>query len=157
MKKVITGLTFGALLAISTTTGYASASENQTEDTLEPITQDQIVTMGAGAWDPWAFNPEELYVTPGYERTFSTILSGGGDYKVRLNANHTGSSYVRITLWSDDDGSYRKVGTANLSTGQEAVFDVRSFVDGSNNKAELFVNVYSPSGSKGLVSLSYWD
>ncbi len=134
---------------------------NENKDVLEPITPEQIVTYGAGEWDAWPFNPDEKLVTPGYYRTFNTVSSGGGDYKVEVNFNGTGTEYLQLTLWDDDGDTYEKIDTVELKVGQSHVFDVREAVDGDNNKAELFVNVETvPDGyasHKGYVRLSYWD
>ncbi|QTM97971.1 hypothetical protein ERJ70_00705 [Sediminibacillus dalangtanensis] len=77
-----------------------------------------------------------------------------------MDYNYTGSDDLLLTLWDDDGDTYEKIETVRLKTGESHVFDVRDAVDGSNNKAELFVNVETGSGwsmHKDYVGLSYLD
>lgn len=159
MKKIafVSTLALTSLLTFSSLNGNASAA-TEIDDILEPVQQDQIVTLGAGSWDAWFGNPDELTVTPGYTRTFSTVSSGGGNYKVRINANKTGGK-LDLTLYESDGSSVQKIKTiTGLNTGDEYTFTgISDWVDGDNKKAELFINVYSHGNTKSLVSLSYWD
>lgn len=133
-------------------------------DELTEVDSSQIVnndsgfsTMGAGEWDKWFGNPDEKFVTPGYWRTFNTVYSGGGDYKVKINVNETGGK-LDLRLYEEDGEKADLVKEIKGATvGKSYVFNVRGWTDGDNEKAELFVNVYSHGSRKDGVSLSYWD
>lgn len=137
-----------------------TSKEAVSNSNLQEITQEDIVINGAGEWDPWPYNPDERYVTPGYTRTFATVTSGGGDYKVKLNVNAVGAP-LKVELWESDGSSgvtYTQKYATLTNPGDYVVFtNLNSWANESDGRAEFFVNVKASSGVKDMVSLSYWD
>jgi hypothetical protein len=108
------------------------------------------VFAGAGEWDYLG-----LYPIPVGHYATKTVKSGGGDFKVCVvyAANNQTFTYE---LYEDD--SYPNpddyVGKATLSEGQCKVFNVRDYVDGSNDKAELYL--FREYKSE-YVTVRFWD
>lgn len=141
---------------------FTFVSPTFAHESKETIQKNQeVITYGAGEWDNIYPYPDVKVVTPGYYRTFSRVYSGGGNFKVLLGDNNTGTGHLKITLYDyDGSGSYRKIDSVLLQEGEAHVFDVRGAVDGSDGNAELFVNVettHDAPSHKDSVYLYYQD
>ncbi|TXK87138.1 hypothetical protein FVE24_18430, partial [Parageobacillus sp. SY1] len=101
---------------------------------ITPIS-DSVSILGAGTWD--YLGSSTFYVTS------QTFYSGGGDLKIIIKQPYIGPGYKWLyKLVEEDTVLNDTVATFEIPNDgktYEVVFDVRSFVDGDNGKAELYL------------------
>lgn len=119
-----------------------------------PLLAASPASAGAGEWD--YLGSSTFYSVNGYYYSY-TVNSGGGDFKICVT---TGSSsdhlYGLFEYDPDDNGlnSDEKIGSSKpLSNGDCATWSVGAYVDGDNNRAEIYV---ATEDSK-VQSVKYWD
>ncbi|MEG7335490.1 hypothetical protein [Bacillus sp. 0102A] len=108
--------------------------------------------LGAGEWD---------YLGSSTFKTRSkTFYSGGGDLGIQISQPYIGPGISwQYKLVEEDpvpfDDTVSRFSLSNQKGTYEVVFDVRSFVDGDNKKAELHLEkLTNPLTS---VSTKWWD
>ncbi|MFJ5966184.1 hypothetical protein [Bacillus sp. NPDC093026] len=112
---------------------------------------DLITPMGAGEWDYLGSST--------FYRQSKTFYSGGGDLGIQIKQPYIGPGFTwRYKLVEEDpifndDVSYFTL--SNQGGTYEVIFNVRSFVDGNNKKAELHLEKLTNPATK--VSTKWWD
>ncbi|MGE9880301.1 hypothetical protein [Bacillus velezensis] len=107
--------------------------------------------LGAGEWD---------YLGSSTFKTRSkTFYSGGGDLGIQISQPYIGPGFTwQYKLVEEDpviNDTVSRFTLANQKGTYEVVFNVRSFVDGDNKKAELHLEkLTNPATS---VSTKWWD
>ncbi|EGE1848817.1 hypothetical protein DL988_23865, partial [Shigella flexneri] len=100
---------------------------------IKKISNNLIIPFGAGKWD---------YIGKSSFKTVSkTFNSGGGDLVIYIDQPYVGPGFKWLyKLVEDDPVADDTVSNFELSNSggtYEVKFDVRTFVDGDNKKAEL--------------------
>jgi hypothetical protein len=108
----------------------------------------------SGEWD--YLGSSTFYSVNGYYYSY-TVNSGGGDFKICvMTGSGSDHLYGLFEYDPDDEGlnSDEKIGSSKpLSNGDCATWSVGAYVDGSNNRAEIYV---ATQDSK-VQSVKYWD
>ncbi|MCW8384481.1 hypothetical protein [Streptomyces justiciae] len=109
---------------------------------------------GPGEWD--YLGSSTFYSVNGYYYSY-TVNSGGGDFKICVTTGATSDHLYGLFEYDPDDNglnSDEKIGSSvALGNGDCASWHVEAYVDGDNNRAELYV---ATQDSK-VQSVKYWD
>lgn len=112
-----------------------------------------VEPLGAGVWDE--IGQDTFYISS------KVFYSGGGNVKVRFSQPYGGKfgpkwEYIMYEQSPVIDRVVGKTKLDNEGPGvYDIVYDVRGFVDGSNNKAELFLTkINYPTY---IVFTKWWD
>lgn len=116
----------------------------------------EVVMYGAGEWDSVGY-VESINLATNTFNVSQTVSSGGGNFKMRVTNVNAGNTY-RVWLYEKDSGSYTPVHTSARVgyDDDEITWDVSSFVDGSDGKAELFVHIGYANTAEN-VTIQFFD
>jgi hypothetical protein len=100
-----------------------------------------IGTYGAGEWDAVGYVETIQLTTTGVDVT-QTVSSGGGNFKIKIT-NAIPDNVYRIWLYEKDStGSTMIPHSPKYGYGNyEHTWDVSSYVDGSDGKAEIYAHI----------------
>ena len=129
------------------------------------VSASSVTPLGAGTWD--TILDQNVTATSSGGRT-SIAYSGGGDIRICASGVNVANS-VDFYVYSDNGSGdsvddyvppKRNIINAQSSSSTLVCFpkiDARSYVDGSNNKAEFYVKVYSRNDSSDTVRVIIQD
>ncbi|WP_445486563.1 hypothetical protein [Niallia sp. 03133] len=113
--------------------------------------QKQMVTFGANEWD---------LIGSDFVKTYSKVFySGGGDLKMYIVQPNVGPGFRWLyQLMEEDptiDDNIDNFELPNSPGVYELIWNVRSYVDGDNNKAEIYLKRNSMTTQ--TVTIEVWD
>lgn len=109
--------------------------------TAQASAEEQIITYGAGEWDKIGYTQTIAIKTNTFVST-QTVSSGGGNLQIRIKDSQYGQVY-RVWLYEKDDNGYTVIPSSpKYGFGDDILtWDVSSFVNGTNGKAEIFAHI----------------
>lgn len=117
---------------------------------ITKISDNPISPLGAGTWDPLGYSD--------FKSSSKVFYSGGGNIKIYITQPAGAGPDWWYKLYEDDsidDDLVSSFYLPNQAGTWVVEFNVSSFVDGDNNKAELFLTkLYYPTVT---VYTEWWD
>ncbi|MBM7551632.1 hypothetical protein [Thalassobacillus pellis] len=110
-----------------------------------------VAAAGNGGWDYQGWR--DFYYNYTYDWWDTTnVQSTGGSVLIQAN-----SAIGYVEMWEHDPGSSNDdfVGSVNLSEWESKYWNINSYVDGSNNRAEVYVRTYQNPGN--YAAIYFWD
>ena len=119
---------------------------------LQPYTYPTMSIMGAGEWD--------LIGDETFRNNTSIYNSGGGNLRLVINQPTNGGLFPTNYMYNlkEDDPLWQATIDSFYLPGQgifEVEFNVSGFVDGDNNKAEVFLQKLNMTSTD--VYVQFWD
>jgi len=100
-----------------------------------------VVTYAAGSWDKVGYT-ESIYLHNQQIESTQTISSGGGNVQIRPSGISGTNTYVVWLYELDGDKINKQLIGKKYGYGTDPLtWDVSNFVDGTNNKAEIFAHI----------------
>lgn len=93
---------------------------------------------GAGEWDTLG-NVYQYYDSQ--FQSSAVYYSGGGDFQACVSEVSTTGAEGVLEFWSDDPSGDRFIGWGTFKNNNCVIADVREYVDGENDKAEIYVKI----------------
>lgn len=117
---------------------------------------DPYITYAAGEWDKIGYTQTIPIKTNGFVST-QTVSSGGGNLQIRVTNSQYGQVY-RVWLYEKDPSGYKSIPSSpKYGYGDYTMtWDVSSFVDGTDGKAEIFAHIGYGEIAEN-VSLEFYD
>lgn len=106
------------------------------------------------SWD-FMFTTGFNYLGEGVYRANEAALSHGGEFHACISTTFTGNAQYALYEYDEGANADEQVGSTRTQTaGGCETWDVDAYVDGDNNRAELYIVTNDPGASK---TVTYYD